>query len=176
MTAACGLGFQVFPSATALRTQADYSEQVLAHFELVFRRHRILDCFELRGKEFNDLATFGTDHVIVMLMFVVVFVVCAAVPKPNFPRKSRFSQYLQSSIDGCLSNCGVFLLHQAIEVFAGKMFFRSQKYIQNKVPLRGTLKSFLLKVFQKYLLLFGHIRKIPNTGHPDSDLIIAGLR
>ena len=117
--------------------------------------HGILKRFELSRKEFDNLAALRTDHVIVVLMFVVMFVVCASVAEANFARKARFSEQFERAIDRSFADGRVLLLHEAIEIFVGEMFFGTQKNIQNEVPLRRALEPSFLDVFKKDFLFFG---------------------
>lgn len=116
--------------------------------------HLILNCFEFCREELNDLAALGTDHVIVMLMFVMVFIVRATVAKAHFARESGFSQNLERAIDSSLADRWVFLLHESIKIFIREVFFGAQKNLQNEVALGGTFQPVLLNVLKKYFLLF----------------------
>ena len=80
--------------AAALDADTDDAQQVLRNLKLMLGRHRVLDGFEFRREELDDLAAFRTDHVIVMLMFVVVFVVRASVAEAHFTRESGLGQDL----------------------------------------------------------------------------------
>ena len=131
-------------------------KQMLRDLEAMLRGHRVLNRFQLGRKELDDLATLGTDHVIVMLMFVVVFVVGDAVAKANFARESCFGEQLERAIDSRLADAGIFLLDQPVEIFAGKMSFGAQKNVENQVALSGALESLLLNVFEENFLLFSH--------------------
>ena len=95
----------------ALRADADHPQQVLGDFEVMLGGHRILNSFELGREELDDLATLRTDHVVVMLMFVVVFVVRAPVAEAYFTRESGFGQQLERPVDGSLTDCGVFFFN-----------------------------------------------------------------
>jgi hypothetical protein len=141
--------------AAAIRANTDYAQQVLSNFKPVLRSHSILKSFELGGEEFDDLATLRTDHVIVMLMFVVVFVVRASVAKAHFTRESGLGQNFQRSIDSSLTDGWIFFLHEAVEIFVGEMIFGAQEDIEDQLALRRTLESLPLDVFKKDFLLFG---------------------
>ena len=65
---------------------------MLLHLKLVFCRHRILNGFEFGREELNDLATVGTDHVVMVLVFVVMFVVGHTITETNFARQTGFGQ------------------------------------------------------------------------------------
>ena len=91
----------------------------MGHLKFVFCGHRILQRFELLRIELDDLPALRTDHVVVMLMFVVVLVVSAVITKTNFTREARFREEFQRSVDGRLADPGVFFLHETIQVFVG---------------------------------------------------------
>ena len=100
----------------AVGADADNAQHVLSNFKLVLRGHGILKRFELGRKELDNLAALRTDHVIVMLMFVVMFVVRAAVAEANFTRQARFGQQFQSAIDSSLANGRVFFFDELVEI------------------------------------------------------------
>lgn len=129
---------------------------MLGHLETVPGGHSVLDCFQFSREELDDPATLRTDHVVVVLVFVIVFVVGDAIAKANFAREPCFRQELQRAIDSGLSDARVFLPDQAVKVFAGKVFFRAQKHIEDEFPLRRALQSLLLDMFEKNFLLFSH--------------------
>src|SRR6266536_665658 len=82
----CSLGSPAFGA------EANYSEEMLLHFKLVFCRHCILDGLELRREKLDDLPALRTDHVIVVLVFVVMLVVSSTIAKADFPSKASFRQ------------------------------------------------------------------------------------
>src|SRR5215216_6491099 len=84
--------FAMLPCQLAVGANADDAQHMLSNFKLMLGGHGILKRFELSRKELDDLAALRTDHVIVMLMFVVVFVVRASVAEANLPRQAGFSQ------------------------------------------------------------------------------------
>lgn len=112
---------------------------MLLHLELVFCRHCILNRFEFRRVEFDDLAATGTNHVVVVLVFVIMFVVGEPVTEANLTSQPGLGKQFQSSVNGCLAYRGVFLVHKLVEIFAGEMFFSSQKNLKDQVALSGTL-------------------------------------
>ena len=137
-----------------VRANANDAQQVLRNFKPVLCGHRILQRFEFRREKLDDLAALGTDHVIVMLMFVIMFVVRTSIAEAHFTGESGFSQNLERAIDGSLADGGVFLLHESIKVFIREVFFGAQKNIQDEVTLRRALQPVLLNVFKKDFLLF----------------------
>src|SRR5688500_622506 len=129
---------------------------MLFHFKLVFGRHSILNGFEFGGEELNDLATVGTDHVVMVLMLVVMFVMSQTIPETNFTRQASFGQEFESAVDSGLTNGSVFLVHQLVEIFTGQVFFSAQENIQDKVALCCAFEALLLDVFTEHFLLFSH--------------------
>jgi hypothetical protein len=124
--------------------------------ETVPGSHSILDRLQFSRKELDDPATLRTDHVVVVLVFVIVFVVGDAIAKANFAREPRFRQKLQRTIDRGLADARVFLPDQAIKVFAGQVRFRAKEHVEDELTLRRPLESLLLNMFEKNFLFFSH--------------------
>src|SRR6266568_8862756 len=121
-----------------------------------WRRHGILNSLELGGIKFDDLAALRANHVSVMLVFIVMFVMSAAVPESHFASQSRIGKQPQRSIDGRLADGGIFFADQAMEIVSRQVAFRAQEDFENKIALRGTLQAFLLNMLQENFLLFSH--------------------
>ena len=133
------VSFALLLRMLAVGANADNTQQVLSNFKLVLRGHGILQRFELSRKKLDDLATLRTDHVIVMLVFVVVFVVCAPVAEANLTCQAGFGQEFQGAIDSGLTDGRVFFFDELVEIFVREVFFSTQKNIQNQVALRRPL-------------------------------------
>src|SRR6266550_969840 len=118
--------------------------------------HLVLNSFQLRRVELDDLSADRADHVIVMLVLVVVLVMSAAIAESRFSGQSRISQKLQRTINGGLSDAGVLFAHQAVKIFAGNVTLCAEKYFQDQVALRGPLEALAAKMFDENFLLFGH--------------------
>ena len=84
--------FLVTRFTATVGADSDHPQQVRSQLELVLCGHRVLESFQFRRVELNDLAAIGTNHVIVMLVLVVVFVVRASIAKANFARQARVGQ------------------------------------------------------------------------------------
>ena len=136
---------------------------MLRNLKPVLGGHRILYRLQLSRKELDDAATLRTDHVIVVLMLVVVLVVSDAITKANLASESCLCQELQGAINRCLSDVGILLSDEAVEVFAGKVGFRSQEGVEYQVTLRSALESLLLNMFEKNFLLFSHFREVADA-------------
>src|SRR5229473_6885741 len=80
--------------------------------------HLVLNGFQLRRVELDNLSADRADHVIVMLVLVIVLVMCAAIAESRFAGQPRISQKLQRTVNRSLSDARVLFAHQAIEIFA----------------------------------------------------------
>ena len=127
---------------------------MLSNFKLMLRGHGILKRFELSRIELDNLATLRTDHVIVMLVFVVVLVVRAPVAEANLTREAGFGQEFQGAIDSRLTDGRIFFFDELVEILVREMLFGAQKNIQNQVTLRSTLQPPFLDMFKKDFLFF----------------------
>jgi hypothetical protein len=76
-----------FHRAATLGADADNAKQMLRYLKPVLGSHRILNPFQLCRKEFDYSATLRADHVVVMLMLVVMFVVCSVVAEADLARE-----------------------------------------------------------------------------------------
>ena len=72
---------------------------------------------------------------VVMLVLIVVLVVRTSVAKPDLTRKTSLSQELESSVNGSLSNAGIFLLNEPVEIFVGEVLFSAKKNVKDEVAL-----------------------------------------
>jgi len=70
-----------------LGTESDDAVKVLRNLEVMLGSEFFLKFLKLLGIEFDNAATLRTDHVIVVLMFVIVLVVCDAIAEPHLARK-----------------------------------------------------------------------------------------
>src|SRR5258707_4754766 len=122
----------------------------------VLSRHLILNSFQLRRVELDDLSADRADHVIVMLVLVIVLVMPAAIAESRFAGEPRISQKLQSAIDGSLPDARVLFAHQAIEIFARHVTLCAEKHFQDQIALRGSLEALSAQMFDEDFLLFGH--------------------
>src|SRR5687768_9171598 len=127
---------------------------MLRDLEVVFRGHFVLQRFEFGGEKLDDLAALRTDHVIVMLMFVVVLVVRTSVAEAHLARESGVGEDFQGAINGCLPDGRVFLFYKLIEIFIRQVLFGAEEHVEYEVTLGGTLEPLLLNVFKKDFLLF----------------------
>ncbi len=92
-----------------------------------FVRHLVLQGLDIGREEFNDLAALRADHVVVMLVIVVMFVVGLIVAEPNLAGESRLGKKLERSIHGCMADRGILLLNYPVKVVRGQVFLGTQK-------------------------------------------------
>jgi hypothetical protein len=64
---------------------------MFSQFELVPGSHCILDRFQLRRIEFNNLPALRANHVIVVRVFVIVFVMGTPISKTDFACQASLS-------------------------------------------------------------------------------------
>ena len=107
----------LLPEALAVGADTDNAQQVLCNLETMLSRHRVLQRFEFRRKEFDYLAALRTDHVIVVLVFVIVFVVRASVAETNLARESGFGKQFEGAINCRLPDGRIFFFDESIEIF-----------------------------------------------------------
>jgi hypothetical protein len=153
----------------AFGADADDAQQVLRDFKVMLRGHRVLNRFELSRKELDNLAALRTNHVIVVLVFIVMFVVRSPISKANLTREPGLSEELQRSVDRSLAHCWIFLFDQPIEIFMGQMLFSAKKYMEDQVSLRSAFQAFFLDVFEEHFLFFCYWFW-PCHGQPDFNI------
>src|SRR3982750_786137 len=91
-----------------------------------------------------------------MLMFLVMFVVRASIAESHFARETCFRQQLQRAIDSGVADARILIVDEPVKIVARKMFFSSQKHLEDQVSLRGALQSLVLDVLEEDFLLFSH--------------------
>jgi hypothetical protein len=80
----------------------------------------------------------------------------AAIAESRFAGQPRIGQKLQRAINGGLPDARILFAHQMMEIFAGHVTLGAEKYLQDQVALRGSLKALSAKMFDENFLLFGH--------------------
>jgi hypothetical protein len=125
----------------------------MCRFKTEVVRHLVLQGFDLGRKKFDHSATFGADHMIVVLMIVMVFIVGLVVAESDLTREARLGQKLKCPVNGRMSDSGVLALNEMVKIFAGQVSFRAQKRFENDIALCSATKSGFLNVFQKDLFL-----------------------
>src|SRR5687768_9700474 len=130
-----------------------------------FVRHLVLQLLDVLGKKLDHLSALSANHVIVMLVVVVMFVIGLAVAKPHLTSKTRLGKQFEGTIDRGVTDGRVLFLYEPIEVFTGEVVFGTEKDLENKVALGGPAQAGLLNMLEKellflnkFLFLLSHIR------------------
>lgn len=120
------------------RTKPPHPETVMCRLEPEFARHLILQSFDLSRKKFDHLATLSADHVVMMFVIVMMFVVCLVVTESNFAGKAGLGKEFESSVNRRQANGWVVLLDKAIEILAGKVIFGTKENVEYQLSLPRT--------------------------------------
>ncbi len=97
--------------------------------------HLILQLLYVGRKELDHLAAIGADHMIVVFVIVMVFVVGLAVAETNLTRKAGLGQEFYRPIDRCQADRRIFPVYKAVEILAREMFFRPEECLKYQVTL-----------------------------------------
>lgn len=122
----------------------------------LFIRDIVLGGLDFFGFEFHDLPATGTNKVVVML--TVRLVTRQSIIKVPFICQARIDEKLHRSIDRGISNSGVVLTNDTVELLAREMTILVKENLQDDFPLAGSLELVLLKMFGEDSLLqfMGH--------------------
>ena len=122
-----------------------------------FVRHLLLQNFYLLRNELDNLAALRADHVIVMFVLEMVFVVGLVVAKSNLTGKPGLREEFESTVHRRVADRWILLLNQPVEIFACQVIFLSEKDLQDQITLRGFPETCLLNVLQEDLLLLNKL-------------------
>jgi hypothetical protein len=114
---------------------------MMRRFEPKGACHFILKDLDLLRKEFDDLATLGTDHVIVVVVVEMMFVISAIVAETDLSCQTGLHQQLQRTVDGRQADTGVLFADQKIQIFACDMTLCSQERKQDGFTLVRASKA-----------------------------------
>lgn len=128
-------------------------QTVMRRVKAEFVGHFILHRFDRLRKELDHLSALGADHMVVMIVIVMVFVICLVVAEPNLPGQPGFGQELQRPVNGRVADGRVLFLHQPVQVLACEVLFGAEEDIHDQVPLRRPPQTCLLDVCQEDLPL-----------------------
>lgn len=123
------------------------------------RRHLILQVLDLLRKELNDLSAFSADHMVVVLVIEMMFVVGLVVAKTHFASQAGVSKKFECSVNRRMAYRRIFPMHQEIEVFTRKVLLCLKEYLEDQISLGCPSQSSALNMLKKdrFLLheLFG---------------------
>lgn len=106
---------------------------------VIFSPDFLLQMAHLRRKEFDRTATIRAHHVVMTTAVVLMLIAGDSVVKGYLAGQTAFRQQLQGSINGGISDAGIFFLHQAMQFISRKMIARLQKCPQDSIALSGLL-------------------------------------
>ena len=106
------------------------------------------------GKEFDRAAAISADHVVVAAAIVLVLVTRDAVVEGDFAGEVALGQQLQGAVDGGVTDPGIFLFNEAMELVRGEMLTGLQECLQDRVALGGVLQANTLEVLVQNTLRF----------------------
>ncbi len=76
--------------------------------------------------------------------------------KGNFAGQSALGQQLESTVDGCVADAGVFLLDEAVQFVGGEVVAGFEEGAQDGIALSGLLEADALEVAVEDVLGFAH--------------------
>ena len=79
--------------------------------EIKVVRHLILKRLDLRRKKLDYPTAFGADHVVMVLMFEVMFVVGFVVAKADLTGEAGLGEQFQSAVNSRMSHCRILFLY-----------------------------------------------------------------
>lgn len=123
----------------------------MSRLEPELSRHLILQLLDVGREELDHLAAVRADHMVVMFVVVMMLVVSLVVAKPDLSGQPSLGQELKRPIDRGQTDCGVFPVHESVQILAREVFLSAQEYLENKVALAGAPEPGSLYMFLKYL-------------------------
>lgn len=105
----------------AVGTYSPQSQAVMCRFEPKVACHLVLKLFYGSRKELYDATALGADHMIVVLVIVMMFVIGLVITKADLASKAGLGQKTQGAIYGRQPDRGVSLVDKAVQVLACKV-------------------------------------------------------
>ena len=125
----------LYLSFLATRTNTPHSQAVMCGSKPEVACHLILKILDLLREKLDDKAAFGTDHVIVMFVIVMVLVISPVIPEADLARESCLGQKFERSIDRGQSDARISFVYKGMQIFAGKVFLSAEKDLEDQVTL-----------------------------------------
>src|SRR3954451_18543112 len=101
-------------------------------------RHLVLQRLDLRRKELDHTPALGTDHVIVMVVIVVMFVVGLVIAEPYLAGQTGLGKQFEGAVNGSVAYRGVVFVNEPVEVLTGQMFLGAEKSFEDQVSLESS--------------------------------------
>lgn len=118
--------------------------------EFVLSYQNFLQLFDLRTHHFDYSAAFGTDQMVVVLMFVFMLKVSDTAPEISLSRQPSITDHPHRPIYGGKADLGVFFSDQIVKVINRGVFLRLEEYIQNLLSLFTIEHTVASKVLSEY--------------------------
>lgn len=97
----------------------------------------ILQLFDARVFEFDNLPAVDADQVIMMLIQITGLITCLAITEMTLLGDTAFSKQFQGSVNGGIPDPGIFPAQAQVELFGGDMRADSQEFLEDNFPLTG---------------------------------------
>lgn len=154
-------------------------QAVMGRLKAISRGNLVLFLLDHFAVEFDQLATIGTDQVVVMLMIELVFVPTPTVSQPFLACQTTLTQQFERSVDRRETDRGIFRLDPLVEIFRTEMALGLEKDVEDQIALAGPLVSspsqmlekdcpLLFKLFHRW---FRRMMQAP--GFPASQVVVS---
>lgn len=121
--------------------------------ESKFGRGLILQVLDLGRKEFDHQTTGRTDHVIVVFVLKMVFVVCLVVAEADLAGQAGFCQQFERTINRRVADRWVAAADTVVEVLDGHVRFRPQERFHYQITLLRPAKTESPDVLEEHISL-----------------------
>ena len=155
-----------YSALLAVGTNSPQPQAVMCRFESKVARHLVLKRLDVCRKELDHLTAIGTDHVIVMLVVVMMFVVGLVIAEPDLACEACLGKQFESTINGGESDRGVDLVNEAVQVLAGKVFLGAKKDLKDEITLAGTPQACRLDMLKEDRSFYLEFSLFPNQNTP----------
>lgn len=110
----------------------------------------ILEMLDLFGDEFDHEPASRADHMIVVRVVVMVFVIGLVVAKSDLAGESRLRQQPQRPIDRRMADRCILFLNEPVKVLDRQVFLSSKERLHYQLTLIGTPQAGRLNMFKEY--------------------------
>jgi hypothetical protein len=114
-------------------------QAMMGRLKAIGRRNLVLFLLDQFAVEFDQLATIGTDQVVVMLVIELVLVPAPTVAQPFLTRQTTLPQQFERSIDRRETDRRIFRFDLLVEIFGTEMALGLEKDAEDQVTLTSPL-------------------------------------
>ena len=112
---------------------------VICHSKAELARNLFLQFFNLRMNKFDGFSTGMADHVVMMRCFVLLFVPDSSFFEMIGAGEIAFREQFHGPVNCGQPDCRIFVFDKIVQLFHCEMSFGTQKDIQNRFALFGSL-------------------------------------